>query len=115
MLPGGTWRPNRHRTAAVGRKVLQVACHQRLQACPEGNLQEYRVVRVGRGVVRPGQGGDVFLELQNCEEGVLPRLSYSKPWSGQDFSVFQFNTVVERKPQTARRERINKASRWSKG
>ena len=114
MLPGGAWRPDRHRTAAAGRKVLQVARHQRSQVCLEGDLQEYRVICVERGLVRPGQGGDVFLKLQNCEEGVLPRSGYAKPWSGQDFSVFQFNAVVERKPQPTRQERVNQATGWPK-
>ena len=82
MLPGDTWRPDSHRPAAVRREMFQVAAHQRSQGCPEGNLQEYRVIRVRRGPGRPGQRGDMFLELQDSKKGILPSSCYAKPWSG---------------------------------
>ena len=74
MLPGDAWRPNRHRSTAIWWEMLQVAGHQRLRAYLDGNLQEYRVIRVRRGSVRPWQRGNMFLELQDCEKGILPSL-----------------------------------------
>lgn len=94
--------------------MLQVAAHQRSQGCEEGHLQEYRVIRVGRVPVWPWQRGDVFLELQDGKKGILPSSCYAKPWSCQNLSVFQLNTVVKRKPQPTRQEHINEATRWPK-
>ena len=114
MLPGDTWRPDSHRPAAVRREMFQVTAHQRSWGCQEGSLQEYRVIRVRRVPVRPGQRGDVFLELQDSKKGILPSSCYAKPWSCQNLPVFQLNTVVKRKPQPTRQEHINEATRWPK-
>ncbi len=58
----------------------------------------------------PRERGDVLLELQDRQERLTPALFDSKSGSRQDLPVLQLDAVVDREPQTASQQDIEKSS-----
>ena len=60
--------------------------------------------------MRPGQGGDVILELQDRQKGVTPDRLDPESGSGEYLAVFQFDPVVDREPQPSSEQQVEEAS-----
>ena len=58
----------------------------------------------------PSDGSHVLLELQDRQEGLVPALLDFKSGSRQDLPVLQLDAVVDREPQTASQQDIEKSS-----
>ena len=102
-------RPHDHRPTAGRREVSQIPRNERPCGGLNRDLQEHRVIPVGRCRTGPRKRGNVCLKLEDGLNRGLPDGRYAKFGPRENLAIFGLDAVVDRDPEMPAEQRIHEA------